>query len=58
MTAYSCSIITQCIKKYPFYGIIPPEYLGMYKNTCKFIKKEVVKRGIKIKMNETTDGHR
>ncbi len=58
MTAYSGSIITQCIKNYPDYGVISPEYLGINKNTCKFIKKEVVKRGIRIKMNETTGGHR
>jgi len=58
MTAYTGSIITQCIKNYPSFGIIPPEYLGMNKITCSFIKKELAKRKIKVQMNETIGGHR
>jgi len=49
MTGYTCSIITQCIKDYPGFGIIPPEYLGMDKNICSFIKQELKKRAIQIK---------
>ena len=48
MTAYTGSIITQCIKNYPSFGVIPPEYLGMNKNICDFIKTELKKRNIKI----------
>ena len=51
MTAYTGSIITQCIKNYPFYGIIPPEYLGMNKDTCNFIMRKIRKRNIVIKVN-------
>jgi len=49
MTAYTGSIITQCIKTYPGYGVIPPEYLGMKKQLCCFIKAELKKRNITIK---------
>jgi hypothetical protein len=52
MTAYSGSIITQCIKDYPEYGVIAPEYLGMNKKICAFIKKEIAKRGIKVKTSK------
>ncbi len=48
MTAYSCAVISRCIKQYPEYGIIPPEYLGMKPKFCDFIKKELRKRAIKI----------
>jgi len=51
MTAYTGSIITQCIKNYPSFGVIPPEYLGMNKDTCSFIKSEIRKRNIIIKVN-------
>ncbi len=49
MTAYPCSIITQCVKKYPHFGIIPPEYLGMDRELCQFIKTELEERKINIK---------
>ncbi|MGQ9817515.1 MAG: saccharopine dehydrogenase C-terminal domain-containing protein [bacterium] len=49
MTAYSCAVISRCIKSYPKNGVIPPEYLGMVPGLCNFIKKELRKRGIKIK---------
>lgn len=48
MTAYSCAVISRCIKNYPKNGVIPPEYLGMVPNLCNFIKKELRKKGIKI----------
>jgi lysine 6-dehydrogenase len=48
MTAYTGSIITQCIKNYPHFGVIPPEYLGMEKSICQFIKSELRKRNIII----------
>lgn len=48
MTGYTCSIITQCIKDYPEYGVIPPEYFGMDKRLSYFIKNELKERGIKI----------
>jgi len=47
MTAYTCAIIARCIKDYPGSGIIPPEYLGMDKEFCKFIKNELRKRKVK-----------
>lgn len=49
MTGYTCSIIVQCIKKYPHYGVIPPEYLGMDKELSRFIRDELEKRNINIK---------
>lgn len=49
MTAYTGSIITQCIKNYPNFGVVPPEYLGMEKKLCRFIKAELKKRHIVIK---------
>jgi len=52
MTGYSCSIITQCIKIYPDFGIIPPEYLGMNKNICEFVKNELKKRRIVMKKSQ------
>jgi len=48
MTAYTCSIIAQCIKHYPEYGVVPPEYLGMNKKICQFIKSELKKRKITV----------
>jgi len=50
MTGYTCSIITQCIKDYPGFGVIPPEYLGMDNNLCSFIKNQLKERGIIIRM--------
>jgi lysine 6-dehydrogenase len=49
MTGYTCSIITQCIKDYPGYGVIPPEYLGMDRKSFGFIKKELKQRKIIIR---------
>jgi len=49
MTAYTCSIITQCIKTYPHYGVIPPEYLGMDEELSHFIRGELERRSINIK---------
>lgn len=51
MTAYTGSLITQCIKKYPRFGVIPPEYLGMRDDLYKFILAELEKRNIDIKTN-------
>ncbi len=48
MTGFTCSIITQCIKNYPEFGVIPPEYLGMDKRLCTFIKKGLRERGVQI----------
>jgi saccharopine dehydrogenase-like NADP-dependent oxidoreductase len=50
MTGYTCSIITQCAMNYPGYGVIAPEHLGMNKNICDFIKTELTKRNIIIKI--------
>ncbi len=47
MTAYSCAIIARCIKDYPQFGIIPPEYLGMNPKFCEFIKKELKRRKVR-----------
>jgi saccharopine dehydrogenase-like NADP-dependent oxidoreductase len=52
MTAYSSSIISQCIKDYPGYGVIAPERLGMNKNIVGYIKKELIKRDIQIKVKD------
>ncbi len=49
MTAYTASIIAQCIKRYPGYGVIAPEMLGMKKELADFIKQQVKKRNIIIK---------
>jgi len=49
MTAYTGSIITQCIKDYEHFGIVPPEHLGMDKKLCRYIKTELKKRNIIIK---------
>ncbi len=49
MTAYTGSIITQCIKDYEHFGIVPPEHLGMDKKLCRYIKAELKKRNIIIK---------
>lgn len=49
MTAYTGSIITQCIKDYEHFGIVPPEHLGMDKKLCRNIKAELKKRNIIIK---------
>ena len=51
MTAYTGSVITQCVKKYPDFGVIPPEYLGMKSGLCQFIKTELKKKNIDIKTN-------
>jgi lysine 6-dehydrogenase len=48
MTAYTSSIIAQCVKHYPEYGVIPPEYLGMNRKISQFIKNELKKRKITI----------
>jgi saccharopine dehydrogenase-like NADP-dependent oxidoreductase len=53
MTAYTGSIITQCIKDYPGFGVIAPEYLGTNKDICNFIKTELKRRNITIKSNNT-----
>jgi len=50
MTAYSGSIITQCLKNYPEFGVIAPEKLGIYKDTCNYIKREIAKRNIIIRV--------
>ncbi len=52
MTGYTCSVITQLIKDYPGYGIIPPEYLGMNEGLCGRIKKGLKERGIEIKVSK------
>lgn len=49
MTGYTCSVIAQCLKEYPDFGIIPPEYLGKKKDLATFIKKELKKRGIYLR---------
>jgi lysine 6-dehydrogenase len=49
MTAYTGSVITQCIKKYPHFGLVPPEYLGMHKSLCRYIKNSLKKYNIIIK---------
>lgn len=49
MTAYTGSVVAQCIKKYEHYGVIPPEHLGMDKKLCRYIKSEIKKRNIIIK---------
>ncbi len=48
MTAYTGAAIIEVIKKYPSYGVIPPEYLGFEKNLCPEIKKILRKKGINI----------
>jgi saccharopine dehydrogenase-like NADP-dependent oxidoreductase len=48
MTGFTGSIIAQCIKSYPGYGVIAPELLGINKGTCDYIRKELKKRGIRI----------
>jgi saccharopine dehydrogenase-like NADP-dependent oxidoreductase len=48
MTAYTASIMAQCVKHYPDFGVIPPEYLGMNKKICQFIKSELKKRKITV----------
>jgi len=53
MTAYTGSIITQCLKRYPGYGVVPPEYLGMNKTITHFIKRELKKRHIMINVQQT-----
>lgn len=49
MTGFTCSIITQCIKDYPGFGVIPPEYLGMDKNLSGYIKNQLKARSIIIR---------
>jgi saccharopine dehydrogenase-like NADP-dependent oxidoreductase len=49
MTAYTASMITQCIKEYNGYGVIPPEYLGMDEAIKKSILSGLRKHGIKVK---------
>lgn len=53
MTAYSGSIITQCVKKLDAFGVVPPEYLGMDAVLCRWIKSELKKRGIRIRTSTT-----
>ncbi len=53
MTAYTCSIIAQCVKHYPDFGVIPPEYLGMNKKICQFIKSELKKRKIAVTVSKS-----
>lgn len=53
MTGYTCATISKCIKEYPQYGVIPPEYLGMRHKFCRFIKGELKKKGIKIRLNKS-----
>lgn len=48
MTGFTASIITQSIKEYQNFGIIPPEYLGMDKFFSSYIKHGLKKRGVKI----------
>lgn len=55
MTGYTCSLITQCIKDYPEFGIIPPEYLGSDRKLVSFIKQGLKERGIKINCRDTKD---
>lgn len=52
MTAYTGSIITQCIKEYPKSGVIPPEYLGMEKGIADFIRSELKDRKIHIRKSQ------
>lgn len=47
MTGYTCAVISRCIKEYPEYGIIPPEYLGMRSEFYNFVIKELKKRRVK-----------
>ncbi len=47
MTGYTCAIIARCIKDYPRYGIIPPEYLGFESGFFEFVKKELRRRGVR-----------
>ncbi len=49
MTAFSAAVIVRVLKRYPGFGVIPPEYLGRDKLLCDFIKTEIRKRGIVIK---------
>ncbi|OGC38871.1 hypothetical protein A2Y85_02730 [candidate division WOR-3 bacterium RBG_13_43_14] len=49
MTAYSAAVIAQCIKDYPGFGVIPPEYLGMNDAIYGFITREISSYNIKIK---------
>ncbi|MEO0225573.1 MAG: saccharopine dehydrogenase C-terminal domain-containing protein [candidate division WOR-3 bacterium] len=49
LTAYTGSIITQCIKSYPGFGVIPPEYLGQNRKIVSFIHSELRKRKVHIK---------
>ncbi len=48
MTAYSAAIFAQCTKKYPGFGVVPPEYLGMNDEIYRFIIKELSSYKIKI----------
>jgi len=51
MTAFSAAVIVRVLKRYPGYGVIPPEYLGKEERLCSFIKSEMRKRGIVIKVS-------
>ncbi len=51
MTAYTCAVLARCIKSYPRYGVIPPEYLGMVPDLCNYIKTELKNSGIKIRVS-------
>ena len=48
LTAYTGSIIAQHIKKYPEFGVIPPEYLGRHRELWSAIQSELVNRGIRL----------
>jgi saccharopine dehydrogenase-like NADP-dependent oxidoreductase len=49
MTGYSAVIMAQCVKKYPNFGVVPPEYLGMNDGIYRFIIDELSRYNIKIK---------
>jgi lysine 6-dehydrogenase len=49
MTAYTGSVIAQCVKKYDGFGVIPPENLGMDEAVCRMIKSKIKKHGITIR---------
>lgn len=50
MTAFSAAVILRALKRYPGHGVVPPEYLGQDEGICDYIKKEIRKRGIVIKV--------
>ncbi len=48
MTAYSAAIFAQCVKQFPGYGVVPPEYLGMKKEIYEFVRRELLSYNIKL----------